>query len=82
MTYAKAITRTFFKDNSGFSLIELLISLVIVSIVSVAVYGVFSLASRSYTTQSVSADVGNKFIIGTNSNFNVTAIGHRLHRID
>ena len=57
MKYSKTITPPFFKDNRGFTLIELLISLVIVSIVSVAVYGVFSLASRSYTTQSVSADV-------------------------
>jgi type IV pilus assembly protein PilW len=57
MNYEKTITRPSLKNNRGFTLIELLISLVIVSIVSVAVYGVFSLSSRSYTTQSVSADV-------------------------
>ena len=57
MNFAKTITQPFLKDNRGFTLIELLISLVIISIVSVAVYGVFSLSSRSYTTQAVSADV-------------------------
>jgi prepilin-type N-terminal cleavage/methylation domain-containing protein len=57
MKYSKTITPPFFKDNRGFTLIELLISLVIISIVSVAVYGVFSLSIRSYTTQAVSADV-------------------------
>jgi len=57
MNCSKTTKQNDFINNRGFSLIELLISLVIISIVSVAVYGVFYLASRSYTTQSVSADV-------------------------
>ena len=57
MNCLKMTKQNDFINNRGFSLIELLISLVIISIVSVAVYGVFYLASRSYTTQSVSADV-------------------------
>jgi len=57
MIFLKTTKQNDVINNRGFSLIELLISLVIISIVSVAVYGVFYLASRSYTTQSVSADV-------------------------
>ncbi len=57
MNFAKTTTQPFFKDKRGFTLIELLVSLVIISIVSVAIFGVFSIASRSYTTQGVSADV-------------------------
>jgi type II secretion system protein J len=45
------------KSKMGFTLIELLVALAIMSIVSGAIYGVFSLSSRSYTTQSVAADV-------------------------
>jgi type IV pilus assembly protein PilW len=45
------------KSKMGFTLIELLVALVIMSIVSGAIYGVFSLSSRSYTTQGVAADV-------------------------
>ena len=41
----------------GFTLIELLMAMAIMSIVSGAIYGVFSLSSRSYTTQGVAADV-------------------------
>lgn len=41
----------------GFSLIELLVALVIMSVVSLAIYGVFSVSSRSYTIQGVTADV-------------------------
>ena len=57
MNFAKITTLPFFKDKQGFSLIELLVSLVIISIVSLAIYSVFLIASRSYTTQGVSADV-------------------------
>jgi prepilin-type N-terminal cleavage/methylation domain-containing protein len=45
------------KSKMGFTLIELLVALAIMSIVSGAIYGVFSLSSRSYTTQGVTADV-------------------------
>ena len=45
------------KGKRGFSLIELLVALVIMSVVSVAIYGVFSVSSRTYTTQSVTAGV-------------------------
>ena len=41
----------------GFSLNELLVALVIMSVVSSAIYGVFSISSRSCTTQGVAADV-------------------------
>ena len=45
------------KGKRGFSLIELLVALVIMSVVSLAIYGVFSVSSRTYTTQSVTAGV-------------------------
>ena len=45
------------KSKMGFTLIELLVALAIMSIVSGAIYGVFSISSRSYTTQGVTADV-------------------------
>jgi type II secretion system protein J len=45
------------KSKMGFTLIELLMAMAIMSIVSGAIYGVFSLSSRSYTTQGVTADV-------------------------
>ena len=51
------ITRNFAEGNRGFSLNELLVALVIMSVVSSAIYGVFAVSSRSYTTQSVTADV-------------------------
>ena len=51
------ITRNFAEGNRGFSLNELLVALVIMSVVSSAIYGVFTVSSRSYTTQSVTADV-------------------------
>jgi len=41
----------------GFTLVELLVALVIMSIVSAAIYGMFALYKKSYTTQNVSADV-------------------------
>jgi prepilin-type N-terminal cleavage/methylation domain-containing protein len=47
----------FLKSKMGFTLIELMVALAIMSIVSAAIYGIFSLSSRSYTTQSVTADV-------------------------
>jgi len=50
-------TLNFAKQKRGFSLIELLVALVIMSVVSLAIYGVFSVSSRSYTTQGVTADV-------------------------
>jgi len=45
------------KGEKGFSLIELLVSLVIMSVVSLAIYGVFSVSGRTYTTQNVTAGV-------------------------
>ena len=45
------------KGEKGFSLIELLVSLVIMSVVSLAIYGVFSVSVRTYTTQNVTAGV-------------------------
>ena len=50
-------TAGLFEDKKGFSLIELLIAMVIMSVISVAIYGLFSASSRSYTTQDVTADV-------------------------
>jgi type IV pilus assembly protein PilW len=57
MNIAKTTAPHFFKDKRGFSLIELLVALAIMSIVSGAIYSVFSVSSRSYTTQGVTADV-------------------------
>ncbi len=57
MNFAKTTTAHVFKEQSGFSLIELLVALVIMSVVSLAIYGVFSVSSRIYTTQGVTADV-------------------------
>jgi type IV pilus assembly protein PilW len=57
MNFAKTTTAHVFKDKRGFSLIELLVTLVIMSVVSLAIYGVFSVSSRSYATQGVTADV-------------------------
>jgi type IV pilus assembly protein PilW len=45
------------KGKRGFSLIELLVALVIMSVVSLAIYSVFSVSSRNYTTQGVTANV-------------------------
>ena len=56
MNFVKT-TRNFAEGNRGFSLNELLVALVIMSVVSSAIYGVFAVSSRSYTTQSVTADV-------------------------
>ncbi len=57
MNFAKTTTAHVFKEQSGFSLIELLVAMVIMSVVSLAIYGVFSVSSRSYATQGVTADV-------------------------
>ena len=57
MNFKKATRAHVFKDKRGFSLIELLVTLVIMSVVSLAIYSVFSVTSRSYTTQGVTADV-------------------------
>jgi prepilin-type N-terminal cleavage/methylation domain-containing protein len=56
MNFSKR-TMNFVKGQRGFSLNELLVALVIMSVVSTAIYGVFSISSRSYTTQGVAADV-------------------------
>ena len=48
---------TFPNGNMGFTLVELAIALVIMSIVSTLIFSVFSLSSRTYTTQKVAADV-------------------------
>lgn len=45
------------KSKMGFTLIELMVALAIMSVISVVIYGVFTLSIRSYTTQSVAADV-------------------------
>lgn len=57
MKPAKTTIPHTFKDKKGFSLIELLIAMVIVSVCSLAIYSVFITSSRSYTTQNVTADV-------------------------
>lgn len=56
MNFVKS-TLNFVKGKKGFSLNELLVAMVIMSVVSSAIYGVFSISGRSYTTQSVTADV-------------------------
>ena len=56
MNFVKT-TLNFVNGKRGFSLIELLVALVIMSVVSLAIYGVFSVSSRIYTTQGVTADV-------------------------
>ncbi|MEJ2246563.1 MAG: prepilin-type N-terminal cleavage/methylation domain-containing protein [Acidobacteriota bacterium] len=55
MKFVKS-TRSLVDGERGFSLNELLVALVIMSVVASAIYGVFSISGRSYTTQSVSAD--------------------------
>ena len=57
MNFEKTIAGHVFKEQRGFSLIELLVAMVIMSVVSLAIYGVFSVSSRIYTTQGVTADV-------------------------
>ena len=57
MNFAKAKTVHVFKEKKGFSLIELLVAMVIMSVVSLAIYSLFAVNSRSYTTQTVTADV-------------------------
>ena len=56
MNFVKS-TLNFVKEKRGFSLNELLVAMVIMSVVSSAIYGVFSISGQSYTTQSVTADV-------------------------
>lgn len=43
--------------KAGFTLLELVVALAIMAIVSAAVIGVFSLSSRTYTTQDATTDV-------------------------
>ena len=57
MSFAKTKTAHLFNEQRGFSLTELLIAMAIMSFVSLAIYGVFSVSSRTYTTQGVTADV-------------------------
>ena len=57
MNFAKTTSAHVFKEQRGFSLIELLVALVIASVCSLAIYSVFTISSRSYTTQGVTADV-------------------------
>ena len=51
------IIDTFPNRKMGFTLLELAIALAIMSIVSTVIIGVFSLSSRTYTTQNVAAEV-------------------------
>jgi type IV pilus assembly protein PilW len=51
------IIDSFPNGKMGFSLLELAVAVAIMSIVFTAIFGVFSLSSRTYTTQSVAADV-------------------------
>jgi type IV pilus assembly protein PilW len=57
MNFAKTTTVHVFKEKKGFSLIELLVAMVIMSVVSLAIYSLFAVNSQSYTTQAVTADV-------------------------
>lgn len=57
MNFAKKTAPNVLKEKRGFSLIELLVVLVIISVVSLAIYGTFSISSRSYATQRVTADI-------------------------
>lgn len=45
------------KRNRGFTLVELLVTMVVGSIVMAAIYSVYAGLTRSYTTQNVTADV-------------------------
>jgi len=49
--------RTATVEKAGFSLIEVMVAMVIVSVLLAAVYAVYASLSRSYTTQNVSAEV-------------------------
>jgi prepilin-type N-terminal cleavage/methylation domain-containing protein len=57
MGFKKTTTVHVFKEPKGFSLTELLVALVIMSVVSLAIYSVFAVTTRSYTTQGVTAGV-------------------------
>ena len=57
MNFAKTKAPDVLKEKRGFSLIELLVVLVIISVISLAIYGTFSISSRSYATQRVTADI-------------------------
>ena len=57
MGFKKTTTVHVFKEPKGFSLTELLVALVIMSVVSLAIYSVFAVTTRTYTTQGVTADV-------------------------
>jgi type II secretion system protein J len=57
MNYLKNTTKNLATEKRGFSLVELLVALAIMSVVSLAIYSVFSVSSRTYTTQGVAADV-------------------------
>ena len=65
MNFAKAKTVHVFKEKKGFSLIELLVAMVIMSVVSLAIYSLFAVNSRSYTTQTVTADVHQAVILAS-----------------
>lgn len=53
----KAVMRLNHRDNSGFTLIEILISLAMASIVSMAIYALFVVQHRIYLAQKQIADI-------------------------
>jgi len=63
MATSKPIT-TLIKNQEGFTLIEILMALVITSIVVGAAYSLFSLMTRSFTSQEVTAAVQQQLRLG------------------
>jgi len=57
MSFAQTNNNYVIKFHKGFSLIELLVAMAIMSIASLAIYSLFAVASKTYTTQGVTANV-------------------------